>query len=138
MVKETKSIHKRPLKRLSHFSKEEGWILFTIFQFQGFWYPDDLTMEGVLLAQQYFRAQPWDIFLCSSPKIGTTWLKALSLAIISKIVRMAQQGVSEPCPELNRLKECRTKEVERSRVNSRWIRSMVNLYWTGGGIRGSW
>ncbi|XVF54471.1 hypothetical protein PTKIN_Ptkin05aG0183000 [Pterospermum kingtungense] len=71
---------------ISTFPKEEGWILFnSLLQHQGFWYPDDqITMEKVLSAQQHFRAQPSNIFLCSSPKTGTTWLKALAFAIVSR------------------------------------------------------
>ncbi|XWS37245.1 hypothetical protein CRYUN_Cryun19dG0026900 [Craigia yunnanensis] len=43
-----------------------------------------MVMEGVLSAQQHFRAQPSDIVLCSAPKTGTTWLKALAFAIVSR------------------------------------------------------
>ncbi|XVE54658.1 hypothetical protein DITRI_Ditri03aG0099800 [Diplodiscus trichospermus] len=43
-----------------------------------------MTVEGVLSAQKHFWAQPSDIFLCSAPKTGTTWLKALAFAIVSR------------------------------------------------------
>ncbi|KAI3760551.1 hypothetical protein L1987_50947 [Smallanthus sonchifolius] len=50
---------------------------------QGFWNHQDFH-EGSLLAQQTFNAKPSDIFICSSPKTGTTWLKALAFAIITR------------------------------------------------------
>ncbi|KAI5660065.1 hypothetical protein M9H77_28858 [Catharanthus roseus] len=41
---------------------------------QGFWFP----------YQEHFEAQPNDIFVCSFPKTGTTWLKALAFAISTR------------------------------------------------------
>lgn len=34
--------------------------------------------------QENVKAQPSDIFLCSSPKKGTTWLKALTFSIMTR------------------------------------------------------
>jgi hypothetical protein len=51
-----------------------------LYQYQGFWYSSSF-LEGVLLAQKQFQAQPNDIILCSAPKTGTTGLKALAFAI---------------------------------------------------------
>ncbi|GKD60030.1 flavonol 4'-sulfotransferase [Tanacetum coccineum] len=47
--------------------------------YEGFWIINSF-LEGVTLAQRY-KAQPNDVLLCSSPKTGTTWLKALAFAI---------------------------------------------------------
>lgn len=35
-------------------------------------------------AQDHFKSQPSDIILCSSMKTGTTWLKALAFAIVTR------------------------------------------------------
>ncbi|GKU91083.1 hypothetical protein SLEP1_g5004 [Rubroshorea leprosula] len=51
--------------------------------YQGFWcYP--FLLEGVILAQEFFKAEPSDIFLCTPPKHGTTWIKALTIAIVTR------------------------------------------------------
>lgn len=39
-----------------------------------------------MLAQEKFKALPTDIILCSMPKTGTTWLKALTFAIVTRKV----------------------------------------------------
>ncbi|KAL8225281.1 hypothetical protein R6Q57_017838 [Mikania cordata] len=51
-----------------------------MYKYQGIWNLKGLH-EGSILAQQNFKAQPTDVLLCSYPKTGTTWLKALSFAI---------------------------------------------------------
>nr|GEZ71421.1 flavonol 4'-sulfotransferase [Tanacetum cinerariifolium] len=51
----------------------------TYYMYEGFWVMNSF-LEGVILAQRY-KAEPNDVFLCSSPKTGTTWLKALAFAI---------------------------------------------------------
>ncbi|GJV16704.1 flavonol 4'-sulfotransferase [Tanacetum coccineum] len=51
--------------------------------YQGFWNIPEF-LEGGIIVQQSFKAQPNDIFLCSCPKTGTTWLKALAFAIVNR------------------------------------------------------
>ena len=55
----------------------------TFYKYQGFWNYKDLV-EGTILAQQSFKAQPSDVLLSSCPKTGTTWLKALAFAIATR------------------------------------------------------
>ncbi|KAK9277950.1 hypothetical protein L1049_027507 [Liquidambar formosana] len=50
-----------------------------LYHYQGFWC-DGTLLEGIMSAQDHFTAKPTDIFLCSAPKSGTTWLKALAFA----------------------------------------------------------
>ncbi|KAK1422376.1 hypothetical protein QVD17_25461 [Tagetes erecta] len=55
----------------------------TMYKYQGFWSLQKF-LEGAIFTQQSFKAQPSDVFLCSYPKSGTTWLKALAFAIITR------------------------------------------------------
>ncbi|KAL8240765.1 hypothetical protein R6Q59_014120 [Mikania micrantha] len=41
-------------------------------------------LEAGILAHQIFKAEPSDVFLCSAPKTGTTWLKSLAFAIVTR------------------------------------------------------
>lgn len=69
---------------ISTLPTENGWKVFQHLCFyQGFWcFP--LHLEGAMFAQHHFKAQPTDVFLCSAPKTGTSWLKALSVAIVTR------------------------------------------------------
>ncbi|KAK9057788.1 hypothetical protein SSX86_022626 [Deinandra increscens subsp. villosa] len=62
-----------------------GWLAnkLTLYKYQDFWAVKQLH-EGGILAQQSFKAEPSDVFLCSFPKTGTTWLKSLAFAIVSR------------------------------------------------------
>nr|XP_043635240.1 flavonol 4'-sulfotransferase-like [Erigeron canadensis] len=55
----------------------------TFYKYEGFWHFQNL-LEGAILAQQTFKARSSDILLCSCPKSGTTWLKALAFAIVTR------------------------------------------------------
>ena len=50
--------------------------------FQDFWYTS-YCIEGVINFQKYFDAKDNDVFVASFPKTGTTWLKALTFAIVN-------------------------------------------------------
>ncbi|XP_021282654.1 flavonol sulfotransferase-like [Herrania umbratica] len=69
---------------ISTLPSENGWKVFQHLCFyQSFWcFP--LHLEGAMYAQHHFKAQPTDVFLCSAPKTGTTWLKALSVSIVTR------------------------------------------------------
>ncbi|MBA0689357.1 hypothetical protein Goari_007089 [Gossypium aridum] len=54
-----------------------------LLQYHGFWH-SSVFLQGILSAQQQFQAQPADIILCSAPKTGTTWLKSLTYATITR------------------------------------------------------
>ncbi|XVF54468.1 hypothetical protein PTKIN_Ptkin05aG0182700 [Pterospermum kingtungense] len=69
---------------ISTLPRKKSWHIVTdLFQYQGFWFYSNF-LEGVVSAQQQFHAHPSDIILCSSPKTGTTWLKSLAFAIITR------------------------------------------------------
>ncbi|XVF54459.1 hypothetical protein PTKIN_Ptkin05aG0181800 [Pterospermum kingtungense] len=54
-----------------------------LYKYQGIWNTSFL-LEGLMLAQKQFNPQPTDIILCSHPKTGTTWLKALAFAVVTR------------------------------------------------------
>ncbi|XP_071703074.1 flavonol sulfotransferase-like [Rutidosis leptorrhynchoides] len=55
----------------------------TFYKYQDFWTLQELVV-GAHLAQQSFKAEPTDIFLCTSTKTGTTWVKSLAFAIVTR------------------------------------------------------
>ncbi|KAK9996285.1 hypothetical protein SO802_020971 [Lithocarpus litseifolius] len=70
-------------EKISTFPKGKGWLSDEVHHYQGFWY-SFFYLEGLLLAHEHFKPQPNDIILSSTPKSGTTWLKALSFAIVTR------------------------------------------------------
>ncbi|VVA91228.1 unnamed protein product [Arabis nemorensis] len=54
-----------------------------LYNYQGCWYYPN-TLEGVLNFQRGFKPQGTDIILASFPKSGTTWLKALTVALLER------------------------------------------------------
>ncbi|XWS30850.1 hypothetical protein CRYUN_Cryun23aG0026500 [Craigia yunnanensis] len=65
-----------------NFPKEDGSFA-PLYLHQGFWFHADLLV-GDILVHEVFKAEPSDIFVCSVPKSGTTWLKALTFAIVTR------------------------------------------------------
>ncbi|XP_057535857.1 cytosolic sulfotransferase 15-like [Amaranthus tricolor] len=53
-----------------------------MYLYQGFWIP---KLESLIAFQHHFQAQDRDIFITSSRKAGTTWLKALIYAICNRV-----------------------------------------------------
>ncbi|XP_044968964.1 cytosolic sulfotransferase 8-like [Hordeum vulgare subsp. vulgare] len=56
---------------------------FVHHQYQGAWVIHE-RLPGVLSFQRSFTPRPGDVLLASPPKCGTTWLKALSFAIMAR------------------------------------------------------
>ncbi|KAL5721476.1 hydroxyjasmonate sulfotransferase [Ranunculus cassubicifolius] len=53
------------------------------YLYKGFW-NSLIYLNGLLASQQHFVAQPTDIFLVTTPKSGTTWLKSIVFAITQR------------------------------------------------------
>ncbi|KAJ3673857.1 hypothetical protein LUZ60_005849 [Juncus effusus] len=52
-------------------------------QYKGFWQGEG-ALSGIISFQNSFKPRPDDIFVASFPKCGTTWLKAITFAIINR------------------------------------------------------
>ncbi|CAK7336464.1 unnamed protein product [Dovyalis caffra] len=63
--------------------KEKGWRTPYIYKYQGFWcQPQEI--QAIISFQKHFQPRDTDVILASIPKSGTTWLKALSFAIMNR------------------------------------------------------
>ncbi|XVE74392.1 hypothetical protein DITRI_Ditri12bG0013600 [Diplodiscus trichospermus] len=63
---------------------EEGWVANYLHQYQGFWHTTR-QLQAVLTCQKHFEAQDTDILLVTTPKSGTTWLKAIVFALMNRV-----------------------------------------------------
>ncbi|ONI31112.1 hypothetical protein PRUPE_1G293200 [Prunus persica] len=68
---------------ISSLPTEKGWVSNHLHQYQGFWHATR-HMQGVLACQKHFQALDTDILLVSTPKSGTTWLKAILFALVKR------------------------------------------------------
>ncbi|OAY36266.1 cytosolic sulfotransferase 15 [Manihot esculenta] len=63
--------------------RERGWRTPYIYQFQGFWCQPK-QIQAILSFHKHFQARDSDVIVATVPKSGTTWLKALSFAILNR------------------------------------------------------
>ncbi|KAI3452931.1 hypothetical protein Pfo_009594 [Paulownia fortunei] len=68
---------------ISTLPKEKGWLASYLYQYQGFWYAVR-HLQGVISCQKHFQAQDSDVFLVTTPKSGTTWLKAIIFTLVNR------------------------------------------------------
>ncbi|GMI86600.1 sulfotransferase 16, CORONATINE INDUCED-7, SULFOTRANSFERASE 16, ARABIDOPSIS SULFOTRANSFERASE 5A [Hibiscus trionum] len=61
----------------------KGWWLDQLFQYQGFWL-SSFALRANMLVNDHFKPRPTDIFVATSPKCGTTWLRALVFSIVNR------------------------------------------------------
>ncbi|KAE8686201.1 putative sulfotransferase [Hibiscus syriacus] len=55
-----------------------------LVHYQGFWLTPRTALKGLLWIQDHFKPRPTDIFVATSPKTDTTWLKALIFATVNR------------------------------------------------------
>ncbi|XP_054814147.1 cytosolic sulfotransferase 15-like [Prosopis cineraria] len=63
--------------------REKGWAFPYIYLYQDIWYTP-VYIQGIRSFQKHFKAKDNDIVIATLPKSGTTWLKALIFAIVSR------------------------------------------------------
>lgn len=70
-------------KMLALLPKEKGWRTSYLYQYQGFWC-QAAEIQAISTFQKHFQARHDDIVLATIPKSGTTWLKALTFALVNR------------------------------------------------------
>ncbi|XP_006301531.2 cytosolic sulfotransferase 18 [Capsella rubella] len=89
---------KRYQDLIATFPHTKGWRMKgPMIEYGGCWFIQ-LLLEGCLHAQEFFQARSFDLLICSSLKTGTTWLKALTFAIIN---RSRFENISNPLLKRN-------------------------------------
>ncbi|KAI9072649.1 hypothetical protein K1719_045386 [Acacia pycnantha] len=63
--------------------KKKGWGYPYIYLYQGIWYTPT-RIQAICSFQKHFQAKDSDIVIATLPKSGTTWLKALTFAILNR------------------------------------------------------
>ncbi|KAJ8763560.1 hypothetical protein K2173_002443 [Erythroxylum novogranatense] len=61
---------------------DDAW--WTRHLYKGFWLPSGGLIACLLLEDHHFHSKPTDILVASSPKCGTTWIKALIFASLNR------------------------------------------------------
>lgn len=68
---------------ISTLPMERGWVASHLHQYQGFWHTTR-QLQGVLSCQKHFKALDTDVLIVSTPKSGTTWLKAWTFSLLHR------------------------------------------------------
>ncbi|XP_077215553.1 cytosolic sulfotransferase 15-like [Tasmannia lanceolata] len=83
MVKEDEILRNECKELISSLPRGNGWYIPYYYQYQGFWYPLKY-LKGAVAFHQQFKPREGDAFLVTTPKAGTTWLKALAFAVVNR------------------------------------------------------
>ncbi|CAN8272645.1 unnamed protein product [Cochlearia groenlandica] len=97
---------------LSSLPRDQSFLGENLYQYQGFWYLPNI-LEGVVHSQKYFEAKDSDVILVSSPKSGTTWLKSLVFALVT---RKEYQTPLQSHPLLDQNPHCLVPFIESFKV----------------------
>ncbi|KAJ9543917.1 hypothetical protein OSB04_023624 [Centaurea solstitialis] len=79
-------IFERYKDRFTTLPMEKGWHTKNLYLYEGHWYPSKylFSIANVMCSHETFQANPTDIYLATLPKSGTTWMKALTFAIVNR------------------------------------------------------
>ncbi|KAK6116887.1 hypothetical protein DH2020_049378 [Rehmannia glutinosa] len=81
---------------LQTLEQQTNWDGSPLFKYNGYWFPQHF-FRPILSFQKHFKAKDSDIILASSPKSGTTWLKALAFSIVNRNVYPNDQSPLLTC-----------------------------------------
>ncbi|KAL4587474.1 hypothetical protein LXL04_000345 [Taraxacum kok-saghyz] len=89
--------------KLTSLPKEKGWFTENLHLYQDFWHESARVVSAVtvMASQDNFQAQPTDIYIATLQKSGTTWVKALSFAIINRTIYKTNSLSTHPLQILN-------------------------------------
>ncbi|CAH8295808.1 unnamed protein product [Eruca vesicaria subsp. sativa] len=82
-LKEEEGLSHEFLDMLDSLPKERGWRTRHLYLFQGFWCQAK-EIHAIMSFQKHFKPIQNDVILATIPKSGTTWLKALTFAILNR------------------------------------------------------
>ncbi|KAK1423202.1 hypothetical protein QVD17_18498 [Tagetes erecta] len=71
------------MKLISTLPTKPGWVVTALYNYQGFWHTAR-QLQGVISCQKHYKAHDTDILLVTTPKSGTTWLKAILFALVNR------------------------------------------------------
>lgn len=91
--------------------REKGWRTPYIYFFQGFWC-QPAEIQAISTFQNHFQAKQSDVIVATVPKSGTTWLKALTFAIVNPhdlvpFTEYTVYGKHDKVPDFSNLQEPR-------------------------------
>ncbi|KAL6128769.1 hypothetical protein ACLB2K_072124 [Fragaria x ananassa] len=81
---EAENLNNECQELLLSLPKERGWVALPQYLYQGFWCPTPEVLQAIIAFQKHFQARDPDIVVASLPKCGTTWLKALTFAVVNR------------------------------------------------------
>ncbi|KAL5078277.1 hypothetical protein RYX36_017261 [Vicia faba] len=82
-IEEQDQLSQETKNMLLSLPREKGWRTPYIYLFQGFWC-QPAEIQAISTFQNHFQAKDSDVFVATVPKSGTTWLKALTFAIMNR------------------------------------------------------
>lgn len=68
---------------LASLPKERGWRTPYLYLYQNFWCQPK-QIQAIISIRKHYKADDTDVIVATIPKSGTTWLKALSYAIVNR------------------------------------------------------
>lgn len=82
-LQEEETLNQECKQLVSTLPKERGWVGSHLYHYHGFWYPVRY-LQGLLSCHKHFRLENSEVFLVTTPKSGTTWLKAILFALSNR------------------------------------------------------